>query len=87
MPRESPSRFSYRTASGSERIKIQPMRQFTISGENEALVLNDADEGVEEALLRDAELDASAALGMSLEQFDEQFRLRRGRFTVHSDGH
>lgn len=41
-------------------------------------VLHDADEGIAEALLRDAELDLNPALGLSLDQLDEQIRRRRG---------
>ncbi len=40
-------------------------------------VLHDDDEGIAEALLRDAELDANSALGMSLEQLDQQIQRRR----------
>ncbi len=40
-------------------------------------VLHDEDEGIAEALRRDAELDAHPALGMSLEQFDQQIERRR----------
>lgn len=40
-------------------------------------VLHDDDEGVVEALRRDAELDANPSLGVSLEQLDEQVRSRR----------
>ena len=35
-------------------------------------VLDDTDEGVAEALRRDAELDTSPQIGISLEQLDEQ---------------
>lgn len=37
-----------------------------------APVLHDEDEGITEALLRDAEFDTNPALGMSLEQLDQQ---------------
>lgn len=40
-------------------------------------VLHDEDEGISEALLRDAEFDADPALGMSLEQLDQQIDQRR----------
>jgi hypothetical protein len=40
-------------------------------------VLEDADEGLAEALRRDAELDANVALGMSLEQLDREIEQRR----------
>lgn len=40
-------------------------------------VLYEEDEGVGEALLRDAELDENPALGMSMKQFDEQIKSRR----------
>ena len=40
-------------------------------------VLYDEDEGIAEALLRDAELDASPELGLSLEQLDQQIEQRR----------
>ncbi len=40
-------------------------------------VLDEADEGIAEALRRDAELDASPHLGVSLEQLDEQVRALR----------
>ena len=40
-------------------------------------VLHDEDEGVAEALRRDAELDASPSSGISLEQLDRQVRSRR----------
>lgn len=42
-----------------------------------AAVLHDEDEGIAEALLRDAELDANPTLGVSLEQLDRQFNKRR----------
>lgn len=35
-------------------------------------VLHDEDEGIAEALLRDAEFDSNPTLGMSLEQLDRQ---------------
>jgi putative addiction module component (TIGR02574 family) len=41
-------------------------------------VLHDADEGIAEALRRDAELDANPSLGVSLEQLDHQIERRRG---------
>ncbi len=37
----------------------------------------DADDGIGEALLRDAELDTNPALAMLLEQLDEQIERRR----------
>ena len=40
-------------------------------------VLHDEDEGVSEAIRRNADLDANPALGISLEQLDEQVRRRR----------
>ena len=40
-------------------------------------VLHDEDEGIAEALRRDAELDANPASGMSLEQLDQQIERRR----------
>jgi hypothetical protein len=40
-------------------------------------VLHDEDEGIAEALRRDGELDANPALGLSLEQLDEQIKGRR----------
>lgn len=40
-------------------------------------VLHDEDEGIAEALRRDAELDANPALGISLEQLDQQLGRRR----------
>ena len=40
-------------------------------------VLNDEDEGIAEALRRDADLDADPALGMSLEQLDQRIARRR----------
>ena len=42
-----------------------------------APVLHDEDEGVAEALLRDADFDANPSLGMSLEQLDQQIDQRR----------
>lgn len=42
-----------------------------------AAVLYDEDEGIAEALLRDAEFDTNPALGMSLEQLDQQIEQRR----------
>ena len=36
----------------------------------------DEDDGIAEALLRDAELDSNPALGISLEQLDEQIERR-----------
>jgi hypothetical protein len=40
-------------------------------------VLHDGDEGIAEALQRDAELDASPSSGVSLEQLDQQIERRR----------
>ena len=40
-------------------------------------VLYDEDEGIAEALLRDAEFDENPALGLSMEQLDEQIKRRR----------
>jgi hypothetical protein len=40
-------------------------------------VLHDEDEGIAEALKRDADFDANPASGISLEQLDEQIRRRR----------
>lgn len=40
-------------------------------------VLHDDDEGIAEALRRDADLDANPSSGMSLEQLDEQIKRRR----------
>ena len=40
-------------------------------------VLQDEDDGIAEALLRDAELDAHPEAGISLEQLDEQMARRR----------
>ena len=40
-------------------------------------VLHDEDEGIGEALRRDAELDSNPLLGISLEQLDRQIALRR----------
>jgi hypothetical protein len=40
-------------------------------------LLHDEDEGIAEALRRDADFDASPALGMSLEQVDQQIERRR----------
>ena len=40
-------------------------------------VLHDEDEGVAEAIRRDADLDANPASGISSEQLDEQVRRRR----------
>ena len=40
-------------------------------------VLHDEDEGIAEALRRDAELEANSALGMSLEQLDRETESRR----------
>lgn len=39
-------------------------------------VLHDEDEGIAEALLRDAEFDTNPTPGMSLEQLDRQIDLR-----------
>jgi len=41
----------------------------------------DEDEGIAEALRRDAELDANPEIGMSLEQLDHQIRSRRNPAT------
>lgn len=41
-----------------------------------APVLHDEDDGIAEALLRDAKLDTNPALGVSLEQLDQQIDLR-----------
>jgi hypothetical protein len=40
-------------------------------------VLHDEDEGIAEALRRDAEFEASLATGMSLEELDQQIQRRR----------
>jgi putative addiction module component (TIGR02574 family) len=40
-------------------------------------VLHDEDEGIAEALRRDAELDANPSAGLSLEQLDQQIERRR----------
>jgi putative addiction module component (TIGR02574 family) len=40
-------------------------------------VLYDADEGIAEALRRDAELEANPSSGLSLEQIDRQIERRR----------
>jgi putative addiction module component (TIGR02574 family) len=40
-------------------------------------VLHDEDEGIAEALRRDAELEANPSLGMSLEELDQQIERRR----------
>jgi hypothetical protein len=40
-------------------------------------VLHDEDEGIAEALRRDAELDADPSAGISLEHLDQQIKLRR----------
>ncbi len=40
-------------------------------------VLHDVNEGIAEALRRDAELDASPSSSMSLKQLDEQIQRRR----------
>jgi hypothetical protein len=40
-------------------------------------VLDDADEGMAEALRRDQDLDANPTLGISAEQLDQQIRQRR----------
>lgn len=41
-------------------------------------VLHDEDEGMAEALRRDAALDANAATGIDLEELDRQIQSRRG---------
>lgn len=41
-------------------------------------VLHDADEGIAEALRRDAELESNPSLGLSLDQLDQQVERRRG---------
>ena len=41
-------------------------------------VLADDDEGIAEALRRDAEFDANPDLGITLEQLDRQIKDRRG---------
>ena len=40
-------------------------------------VLHDEDDGIAEALRRDADLDANPSSGMSLEQLNEQIERRR----------
>jgi putative addiction module component (TIGR02574 family) len=40
-------------------------------------VLHDEDEGIAEALRRDAELDANPSAGISLEQLDAQIKRRK----------
>jgi hypothetical protein len=39
--------------------------------------VDDRDEGIVEALRRDADLDASPSVGISLEQLDQQIERRR----------
>jgi hypothetical protein len=41
-------------------------------------VLHDEDEGIAEALRRDAELEANPELGMSLQQLQQEIERRRG---------
>jgi hypothetical protein len=41
-------------------------------------VLHDEDDGLAEALGRDAEMDANPGIGISLPQLDKQIRTRRG---------
>ena len=41
-------------------------------------VLHDEDEGIAEALRRDAELDSNPEAGITLDQLDQQIRARRG---------
>ena len=41
-------------------------------------VLQDDDDGIAEALLRDADLDAAPKSGISLERLDQQIARRRG---------
>ena len=41
-------------------------------------VLHDDDEGLAEALLRDADFDSGATVGMSLSELDEHVERRRG---------
>ena len=41
-------------------------------------VLHDEDDGIAEALRRDAEFDANPDMGISLEQLDQQIDARRG---------
>ena len=40
-------------------------------------VLHDQDEGIAEALLRDAEFEATPSMGVSLEELDQQVQRRR----------
>ena len=40
-------------------------------------VLHDADEGIAEAIRRDADLESDPSGGLSLEQFDQQIERRR----------
>jgi putative addiction module component (TIGR02574 family) len=40
-------------------------------------VLHDEDEGIAEALRRDAEFEANPSMGVSLEELDQQVRRRR----------
>ncbi len=40
-------------------------------------VLSDEDEGIAEALRRDAEMEANPQIGVSLEQLDRQVRFRQ----------
>lgn len=40
-------------------------------------VLDDEDEGIAEALRRDAELDANPSTGITLEQLDQRIQARR----------
>jgi putative addiction module component (TIGR02574 family) len=40
-------------------------------------ILHDEDEGIAEALRRDAELEAKPSLGMSLDELDQRIKSRR----------
>ena len=40
-------------------------------------ILHDEDEGIAEALRRDADLEANPSIGMSLEELDQQIKSRR----------
>lgn len=48
-------------------------------GESEETIFGDSDDGLAEALRRDAELESNPALGISLEEFAELIRRRQKR--------
>ena len=69
------------TIDGRHKLALNLARRETGGGYSSyslPAVLSDEDEGVEEAVQRDAELDADPAQSISLSELDSQIQGRRG---------